>query len=421
MTETYYAATARTAVDAKPLDGSVQADLCIVGGGLTGLSAALHAAQRGLSVVLLERSTLGDGASGRNGGQVHVGMRRDQQWLEARLGKAAALELWRIAQDARTALLQLIDDERIDCGWRPGLLHLDHQPRYVADSWQTVAWMREHYDDQTLRFVDREEARRLVASTGYHGGIYDSAGGQLNPLDLTRGIARAAQRAGAMLHPMTPATRIDKTATGFDITTLNGTVSADRVLLACNGYLGDLDRTVAAHVAPLNNYVAVTEPLGSAAVDLIRDPIGVSDSRAVVYYFRRTPDDRLLFGGGEGYAQSYPSDVAGAVRPHMLRIFPQLRDVRIDYAWGGTLAVTANRMPYAREVQPGLYSISGYCGMGVVLAPYFGRLFAEALTGGSADFDRLTALRVPPFPGGRVLARPLLIAALSLLALKDRI
>jgi gamma-glutamylputrescine oxidase len=418
---TYYQATARTILEAAPLDGSARADLAIVGGGLTGVSAAYHAARAGLSVLLLEQGAIGDGASGRNGGQVHPGMRRDQRWLEERLGEAAGRYLWRIAQDARAALMATIAEERIDCGWRPGLLHLDHKARHVPGSRAHVAWMRERYGDESLRFVDRDEARHLVASDGYHGGIYDRDGGQLNPLDLTRGIARAAQRAGAALHLETPATAVTKAADGWRINTPRGTVTAARVLLAGNGYLGGLEPTYAAHVAPLNNYIAVTEPLGTRAVELIREPIGVSDSRAVTYYFRRTPDDRLLFGGGEGYAQSMPADVGAQVRPHLLRIFPQLRDVRFDYAWGGTLAVTASRMPFVREIAPGLTAIGGYSGMGVVLAPYFGRLLAEALTRGSTDFATLTRIPARAFPGGRRLARPLLVAALWLLALNDRL
>jgi gamma-glutamylputrescine oxidase len=418
---TYYQATARTILEAAPLDGSARADLAIVGGGLTGVSAAYHAARAGLSVLLLEQGAIGDGASGRNGGQVHPGMRRDQRWLEGRLGEAAARDLWRIAQDARAALMATIAEERIDCGWRPGLLHLDHKARHVPESRAHVAWMRERYGDESLRFVDRDEARHLVASNDYHGGIYDRDGGQLNPLDLTRGIARAAQRAGAALHSETPATAVTRAADGWRIDTPRGTVTAARVLLAGNGYLGGLEPTYAAHVAPLNNYIAVTEPLGTRAVELIREPIGVSDSRAVTYYFRRTPDDRLLFGGGEGYAQSMPADVGAQVRPHLLRIFPQLRDVRFDYAWGGTLAVTASRMPFVREIAPGLTAIGGYSGMGVVLAPYFGRLLAEALTRGSTDFATLTRIPARAFPGGRRLARPLLVAALWLLALNDRL
>ena len=421
MAATYYHATARTMLEAHPLDGSARADLAIVGGGLTGVSAACHAARAGLSVLLLEQGAIGDGASGRNGGQVHPGMRRDQRWLQDRLGEAAARDLWRIAQDARAALMATIAEERIDCGWRPGLLHLDHKARYVADSRAHVAWMRERYGDESLRFIDRDEARHLVASDGYHGGIYDRDGGQLNPLDLTRGIARAAQRAGAALRPETPATAVTRAADGWRIDTPRGMVTAARVLLAGNGYLGRLEPTYAAHVAPLNNYIAVTEPLGTRAAELIREPIGVSDSRAVTYYFRRTPDDRLLFGGGEGYAQSMPADVGAQVRPHLLRIFPQLRDVRFDYAWGGTLAVTASRMPFVREIAPGLTAIGGYSGMGVVLAPYLGRLLAEALTRGNADFATLARVPARAFPGGRVLARPLLVAALWLLALKDRL
>ncbi|WP_419807916.1 NAD(P)/FAD-dependent oxidoreductase [Sphingomonas sp.] len=421
MPVTYYAATSQTTVAAAPLDGSTKADFCIVGGGYTGLSAALHAARRGLRVVLIDRGPLADGASGRNGGQAHIGMRREQPWLEAHLGVSKAQELWRLAWSAREALLTLIAEERIACDWRPGLLHLDHKPRYVAESRATVGMMRERYGHDALRFVDREEARAMVDSPDYHGGIFDASGGHLHPLDLALGIARAAQAAGAVLHPHTAATRIERTAGAFRVHTPQGEIAAERVLLACNGYLGDLNSSVSAHVAPLNNYIAVTEPLGAAAAALIRDPVAVSDSRAVVYYFRRTTDDRLLFGGGEGFAQSYPSDVAAVVRPHLLRVFPQLRDVRLDYAWGGTLAITANRLPFVRAVEPGMYAIAGYCGMGVVLGPYFGQLIAAAMTGSPVDFDRLADLPVPMFPGGRRLRRPLLVAALTMLAIKDRL
>lgn len=421
MSSTYYTATSRIAVAADPLDGSARADLCIIGGGFTGLSAALHATRRGLRTVLLERGGLGDGASGRNGGQAHIGMRREQPWLEAHLGIEPARALWRLSQDARAALLQLIEEERIECDWRPGLLHLDHKPGLVAESRATVTFMRERYGHEALRFVDRDEARALVNSAGYHGGMFDASGGHLHPLDLALGLARAAQRAGAVLHPGTPATRVERVADGFVVHTARGEVRAERVLLALNGYFDGLDRTAAAHVAPLNNYIAVTEPLSARAAELIRDQIAVSDSRVVVYYFRRTSDDRLLFGGGEGNASSSPVDVAALVRPHLLRVFPQLRDVRLEHAWGGTLAITPNRMPYVRVLQPGLVAVGGYCGMGVILAPYVGRLVAEALTGSSTDFDRLAGLRVPRFPGGARLRRPLLSAVLTLLALKDRL
>ncbi len=418
----YYRATTRIEVATPPLAGDARADLCIVGGGLTGLSAALHAARAGLDTMLLERGALGEGASGRNGGQAHIGMRRSQPWLEARLGKDEARALWSLSLDARESLLELIAAEQIDCDWRPGLLHLDHKASLKAESRETVARMSALYGYDALRFVERDEVRTMVASDDYHCGIFDAGGGHLHPLNLTLGLGRAAARAGARLHGRTEVLRVVARAQGYSVETTLGAVNADRVLLACDAALGHVDRQLAAHVMSINNFIATTEPLGpDGAAALVRDEIAAADSRAAVYYFRRTPDHRILFGGGESFGRDFPADVAAFVRPHLLRVFPQLRDVRLDHAWGGQVTVTRNRLPYVRALSPGLYAIGGYSGMGLVLAPYFGRLLAQALTGGSADFDRLTRLPAPRFPGGSLLRWPVLVGAMLLLTLRDRL
>jgi gamma-glutamylputrescine oxidase len=247
-------------------------------------------------------------------------------------------------------------------------------------------------------------------------------GGHLHPLNLTLGIARAAAEKGARLHAGTRVDAVTRSGSGWRIEAATGTVQADTVLLACGGYLHGLDGEVDAHVMPINNFVAVTEPLGAErALALIRDGLAVSDSRFVVYYYRMTPDHRLLFGGGESYSMRFPADIAGFVRPHIARVFPQLGDVGIDYAWGGTLSITPTRLPFVRAVKPGLYNISGFSGLGVVLAPYFGHLIGEALAGGNSDFDRLARLPVPRFPGGKLLRWPTLVAAMSWFALRDRL
>jgi gamma-glutamylputrescine oxidase len=195
-------------------------------------------------------------------------------------------------------------------------------------------------------------------------------------------------------------------------------VAAERVVLAANGYLRALSRDVMSHVMPINNFIAVTEPLGDPNW-LIRNGYAVSDSRFVIYYFRMTPDGRLLFGGGENYTYRFPADIMGFVRKHILRLFPQLAPVRIEYAWGGTLAITPNRMPYVRELEPGLFNASGFSGKGVVLAPYVGRVVADAISDDRREFDLLNSIDVPRFPGGPALRTPTLIAAMSLAALRD--
>ncbi len=418
--ESYYTATVREPLAGTALDGSAACDACIVGGGYTGLSAALHLARRGAKVVLLEQALIGWGASGRNGGQVHCGMRRDPRWMARRLGSRTALGLWQLAMRAREHLDWLIQAYSIDCDFRTGLLHADHRTRYTSDSRSKVDYLRRELGCESVRFVGFEEIRDLVATDQYVSGTLDERGGHLHPLNFALGIARAARSHGAQLYERTAAQSLRKQGSSWQIVTPQGTVTADRVLLAANGYLHGLAPAVESRVMPINNFIATTEPLGAArAAALIRNGYAVSDSRFVVYYFRITPDHRLLFGGGETYSYRFPDDIATFVRRHIRRVFPQLASVTLDYAWGGTLAITPNRMPYVREIEPGVYNASGYSGMGVVLAPYFGRVMAEAMAGERAEFDLLRSIAVPRFPGGPRLRFPTLVAAMSLAAALD--
>jgi gamma-glutamylputrescine oxidase len=420
--DSYYAATVAEHVVGPALTDSASCDVCIVGGGFTGLSAALHLARRGVKVILLEQALLGWGASGRNGGQVHVGMRRNQHWLESQFGMDTARAHWQLALRAREHVDWLVKTYSIQCDLRPGLLHADHRRRYAQYSARYVEHLNRVYDYDSVRVVAAEEMRQLVATDDYVGGYLDMRGGHLHPLNFALGIARAAQGSGALLHERSEATGLARRGSGWQVSTRSGTVSAQRVVLAGNGYLRGLSHTVAEHVMPINNFIAVTEPLGKARAEgLIRGGYAVSDSRFVIYYFRITPDHRLLFGGGENYSYQFPPDISGYVRKHIVRLFPQLATVKLDYAWGGTLAITPNRMPFVRELEPGLISASGYSGKGVVLAPYVGEVVAKALVGDRAEFDMLSAIPVPRFPGGPRLRAPTLLVGMSLAALRDNL
>ena len=418
----YYAATMAADPAQAALAGTHRADVCIVGGGYAGLSAALQLAERGRSVILLEAGPIGWGASGRNGGQVHVGMRQSQDWLEARVGRDDARHLWSIALDARAHLDHLLTERGIACDFRPGYLHGDHKRRLVAHTRDEVETLNMRYGYDAIRFVDEAEIREMVRTEDYFGGSYDAWGGHLHPLNFALGIADAAAKAGAAIHAHSRVTAIERSAGAWRVKTTTGAVLADAVLLACGGYLDGLQRKVEAHVMPINNYIAATEPLGAErAQALIGGSFSVSDSRFVVNYYRMTPDHRLLFGGGENYSYRFPKDIAGFVRPHMERVFPQLAGVPIDYAWGGTLCVTPTRLPFVREVEPGLFNVSGFSGLGVVLAPYFGKILGDAIAGDRNLFDRLTRLPVPAFPGGRWLRWPTLAAAMTFFAIRDRL
>lgn len=418
----YYAATSRETVTTAPFDGSVRTEVCVIGGGYTGLAVALHLARRGTQVVLLEQSRLGWGASGRNGGQAHVGLRRDQAWFEARVGMDGARRYWQLALAARAHLDWLINTYAVQCDFRPGYLHVDHRARCSADTRRQVEHLRQVYHYPYLRFVEREELRSLLATEAYCSASLDTHSGHLHALNLALGIARAAVSHGAQLHEGVEATSLHHDQEGWRVCTARGEVRAQQVVLACNGYLRGLCAAVERRVMPINNYIAVTEVLGERrAAALISNGAAVSDSRFVVNYFRLTPDQRLLFGGGENYSYRFPTDIAAVVRPRVLAVFPQLKGVRFEYAWGGTLAITPTRMPLVCELEPGLINASGYSGLGVLLAPYAGKAIADALHGERAAFELLAQLPPPAFPGGAALRWPTLVAAMSFHALRDRL
>jgi len=417
----YYAATAEGLAAYPALSGAHSCDVVIVGGGYTGLSAALHLAERGFKVILLEARRAGWGASGRNGGQLHSGQRRDQAELEAMVGRDDAQRLWRIGEEAKALVIDLIRRHDIACDLKFGLLHADHKRRFVAHSRAYVEKLRHDYGYKNATFVDREEIRAMVASESYHGGWLDRGAGHLHPLNLALGIARAAASAGAALHEMSRVTRIAE-GDPVRVETGEARVSARFLILACNGYFDGLAPRVERRVMPLNNFMLATERLGEeVARALIRDDVAVADSRFVVNYFRLSPDRRLLFGGGETYSSRFPKDIAGIVRRRMLTIFPQLSAARIDHAWGGTLAITPRRLPYFARLSPNVLVAAGYSGHGVGLATLGGQILAEAVDGTLGRFDVMARLPVPAFPGGRVMRWPTLVAAMSWFALRDRL
>ncbi len=417
----YYAATAGEAPAFPRLDGDTRADVAILGGGYTGLSAALHLAKKGLDVVLLEQNRVGWGASGRNGGQLHTGQRRDVEWLEARFGYETARRLWEMAEEAVYLVRDLVCEHEIDCNLRYGLFHVMHKKRYVEEAMAYIGLMRDHYGYERLEWWEPERLSHALSTPVYFGGWRDAGGGHLHALRFAQGLARAAAKAGARIHEHTPVTAIPEDGAPA-LRTATGTVTADTIVVAGNGYLAGLDGEVEARVMPINNFVLTTEPMGAGREGgLIPGGEAVSDSRFVVNYWRPTSDGRLLFGGGETYTRRPPKDVGAFVKTHMLKVYPELKNVRIEHAWGGTLAVTVNRLPFLRKLRSGVYASCGYSGQGVAIAPYAGKIIAEAIAGNPAAFDEMAKFPCPPFPGGTWLRAPTLVAAMSWFALRDRL
>lgn len=413
----YYAATATPLAPLPPLRESRRADVVVVGAGYTGLSAALHLAQRGYEVVVLEAHRAGFGASGRNGGQVGTGQRIDQDALERMVGRADARALWDMGQDAVALVRGLIDTHAMDCPFAPGVIHADWHAADLRHAHAYADRMRRDYGYEHMEPLDRDALQKIVRAPGYAGGVIDHGAGHVHPLRLALGLARAALAAGAVIHENTLVTRVTD-GTRPKVETEAGSIEADHVILAANGYLGDLNGRVAARVMPINNFIIATEPLDPGTV-LTRN-VAVADSKFVVNYFRLSEDSRLLFGGGESYGYRFP-DILATVRKPMLEVFPQLEDTRIDYAWGGTLAITRTRLPYFARPGPGILSASGYSGHGVALATLAGRVMAEAVAGQSERFDLMARLKLPAFPGGAALRNPLLVLAMTWFSLRDRL
>jgi gamma-glutamylputrescine oxidase len=414
----WYAATAD--IPSYPmLIGAHHTDVCIIGGGYTGLGAAIELSRQGIDVTLLESVQIGSGASGRNGGQIHTGQRLDPEKLESLLGEDQARQLWDMSEDAKASLYDLIREHGIDCNLKHGLIHAWHKPGFSQDDRDYAAFIRKYGYDK-LSFLSKAEVAAELGTDVYHGGSLDQGGGHLHPLKLALGLARAASNQGAHLFENSRVTSYRKIAKGIHLHLANGaTVTCQRLLICGNGYMEGLSEEIDSHVMPINNFILTTEPLDDPAI--LPHDYAAADSRFVVNYWRKTPDNRLLFGGGENYTPWFPKDIKAFVRNNMLKVYPQLADVKISHGWGGTLAITLSRAPFVRNLAPNVYTSAGYSGQGVVLAPYFGKLLARAVTGDAHDVELLSRLPTPAFFGGRALRWPALVAGLSYYALRDRL
>jgi len=419
---TYYEATAGERPAFPALAGDEEADACVVGGGYTGLSAALHLAERGWSVVLLEAGRVGGGASGRNGGQVGAGQRCGVLELERRFGRERARLLWELAREARALVGERIERHAIDCHWSPGNLLAVTRARYVAAVEAEARHLETHYGYRELVLLDRGEMRRTVDSPCYVAGRLDRGGGHLHPLRFALGLARAAAAVGVRIRERSRAQRI-RWGEPSTVHTDSGAVRARHVMLCGNAYLGDrLEPRIAGRIMPIVSHLLATVPLGpERARSVIRESCCVHSTKFVVDYFRTTPDHRLIYGGGETYSERAPRDLAGFVRRNMLRVFPQLADAAVEHAWSGRLAITRDRLPEFGRVGTNGWYVHGYSGHGVALAQLAGRLLAEAAAGSAERFEVLASIRHRAFPGGRWLRHPALVAGMLWYALRDRL
>jgi gamma-glutamylputrescine oxidase len=421
--QNYYYTTAPPPLPHAPLAGEVRTDVCIVGGGISGLSAALHFAERGYCVALLEARHLGFGGSGRSGGQSIFGYASGQEKLQQIVGAADARRLWDIALEGMKLQQELIARHAIDCDYVAGHLHVGVKARHDRELAAEVKSLHEEYGYKTVRLVGHEELRSLVATDRYTTGIYDSASGHLNPYKYTLGLAAAAARAGVRIFENSWVTRLDLASdanTDSLAVTSGGSVRARHLLIAGNALLGRLIPELARKLMAVGTYIAATQVLGAErAAALISNNAAVADVNWVLDYFRRSADHRLLFGGRVSYSGVDPFDSARVLRGRIARVFPQLADAKIEYAWGGFVDITPNRAPHFGRLAPNVYFLQGFSGHGMVLTGIAGKLVAEAISGSAERFDVFARIPHADFPGGAWLRRPALVLAMLWFRLKD--
>ncbi|MEI5681431.1 MULTISPECIES: NAD(P)/FAD-dependent oxidoreductase [unclassified Mesorhizobium] len=415
----WYEATAGERPVYPALDGDRSADVVIIGGGFTGLSAAAHLAKAGTNVVLIEAHRFGDGASGRNGGQLGTGQRAWAEDLEAELGLSRAKALFELAEEAKAHLLEFSAANNIEIDFMPGQLSVAHKKRYVDDYKAHAEIMATRFGYEHISFMDEKETAERLGSTAYFGGTRDTGTGHIHPLKLVIGTARVAAEAGAQLFENTPSTGIISAAGKVRVTTPTGTITADKCLIAVNAYGGNLEPVSAAHVMPIGSFIGATVPLGADS-PVIPGGESVDDSRFVVRYFRKSRDGRLLFGGREVYGVDDPKDIHIHIRKQIAELYPALKDVEITHGWGGYVGITVPRKPYVREVMPNVIFAGGYSGHGVMLSNFVGKLYAETIAGNRDRLKLFEDLKIPPFPGGRRFRAPLMFLALNWFALRDR-
>jgi gamma-glutamylputrescine oxidase len=416
----WYEATVGERPEYPALDGDAKADVVIIGGGFTGLSAAAHLAKSGTDVVLIDANRFGDGASGRNGGQLGTGQRGSLDDLEAAYGWTRAKALFDLAEEAKAHLLEFAQVNAIDIDFMPGQLSVAHKRRYVDDYRRYADYMGEKAGYATMTFMDAAETAERLGSTHYYGGIRDTGTGHIHPLKLVVGTARVAAEAGAKLYENTRSMSISSTGGKIRVTTPTGTITAEKSLVAVNAYGGELEPVSASHVMPIGSFIGATVPLPPDS-PVLPGGESVDDSRFVVRYFRKSRDNRLLFGGREIYTVKDPKDIHIHIRRQIAEIYPALKDIEITHGWGGYVGITVPRKPFVREVMPGVISAGGYSGHGVMLSNFVGKLYAETIAGNRDRLKLFEELNIPPFPGGRRLRAPLLFLALNWFALRDRI
>lgn len=419
----YYEASVKRPSPSPSLCGSLNADICVVGAGYAGISAALELAERGYKVVVLEAQRIGWGASGRNGGQAIVGFGHAGECaIERQFSAADARRAWDISVEGLQLLRHRIQKHGIHCDYAPGYLSLSVREKKTRALRRWVEHAMRVYN-YPLQWIDEAELDQWIASENFHAGVYDPNSGHLHPLKYCLSLAEVARAAGVVIHENSPVFVVQRGSKPV-VKTGQGEVVCDFVVLAGNVYLGEYGDSIApeltSRIMPVGTYMIATASMGQARADQLmpRRP-AVSDTNFVLDYFRLSADHRLLFGAGDSYSGNTPRNLVERMRGHMLDVFPQLSDLGIDYAWGGFVDLTMSQAPNFGRLGSNIYYLHGFSGHGLALTGIAGKLVAEAIAGQAERFDLFARLRHLPFPGGRLMRTPALMLGMLYYRLRD--
>lgn len=407
----YYAASSHAQPDYPALAGEITVDVCVVGGGFSGLNTAIELAERGLSVALLEAHKIGWGASGRNGGQLIRGVGHHVERFRDQIGDEGVRQLKLMGLEAVEIVRQRVEKYQIDCDLTWGYCDLANKPKEFDGFAEDAEELRRLGYRHELQLIQPDNIRSVIDSGNYAGGLLDMGSGHLHPLNLALGEARVAQSLGVQLFEHSAVTRLEY-GPQVKVHTAQGMVRAKTLVLGCNAYLNGLDPTLSGKVLPAGSYIIATEPLSeNLAQQLLPRNTAMCDQRVAVDYFRLSADRRLLFGGACHYSGRDPQDIGAYMQPKMLKVFPQLKGVKIDFQWGGMIGIGANRLPQIGRLKehPNVFYAQAYAGHGLNATHLAGKLLGEAISGQHGGGFELFA-KVPhiTFPGGKHLRSPLL-------------